>query len=77
MHYYIYIYSYGSMLLLDYFLSINHTICMFAVGLFEPLSYQDRAVQLAYDNTTVSVCYESLSAFSGTASWQDGKLFVG
>ena len=46
-----------------------------AVGLFKPLSYQDRAVQLAYNNRSSQVCYEPFRPFSTNASevWQDGK----
>ena len=45
------------------------------VGLFKPLSYQDRAVQLAYNNRSSQVCYEPFKPFSTNASevWQDGK----
>ena len=48
---------------------------MHAVGLFKPLSYQDRAVQLSHDNQTM-VCYEPLDTASDTStvSWQDSEL---
>ena len=50
----------------------------FAVGLFTPLSYQDRAVQLAYNNRTNQVYFESFKPFSTNASevWQDGKYII-
>ena len=46
-----------------------------AVGLFNPLSYQDRAVQLAYNNGMNQICFESFKPFSTNASevWQDSK----
>ena len=49
-----------------------------AVGLFNPLSYQDRAVQLAYNNRTNQVCFEPFKSFSTNASelWQDGKYYI-
>ena len=48
----------------------------FAVGLFNPLSYQDRAVQLVYNNGMNQICYESFKPFSTNPSevWQDGEL---
>ena len=48
------------------------------VGLFNPLSYQDRAVQLAYNNRTNQVCFEPFKPFSTDASevWQDGEYIL-
>ena len=50
------------------------------VGLFKPLSYQDRAVQLAYNNRSSQVCYEPFKPLSTNASevsvWQDGEYVL-
>jgi len=45
---------------------------MYVVGLFKPLSYQDRAVQLAYNNRT-SICYEPFRPLSTSDEQQDGE----
>ena len=58
----------------------SHALCTFTpctdvVGLFKPLSYQDRAVQLAYNNRSSQVCYEPFRPFSANPSevWQDSE----
>ena len=64
---------------MDLYVHVIVYVCMYvpiAVGLFTPLSYQDRAVQLAYNNNGMNqICFESFKPFSTNASevWQDGK----
>ena len=56
--------------------ALDIIVCIhYTVGLFKPLSYQDRAVQLAHSNSTSQVCFEPFKPFSINASesWQDGK----
>jgi len=69
---------YRIVLLLLYRHHIVYISCINVVGLFEPLSYQDRAVGLAYNNRTSQIHFEPFKSFSTSTSevWQDGELLA-
>ena len=74
----LYIVCSGAVMFIHYihmYMYIHACTFLYTVGLFKPLSYQDRAVQLAHNNRTSQVCFEPFKPFSINASeaWQDGK----